>query len=56
VVQSEVETEQRSGETKMADGHTFISYSRKQYYFAESLALNLQDNGVQTWFDMQNLN
>ena len=34
---------------------TFISYSRKQLYFAESLALHLQKEGVEVWFDLQKL-
>ncbi len=36
-------------------GSTFLSYSRKQYYFAESLALHLQQRGVSVWFDIQQL-
>ncbi|MFT5573700.1 MAG: hypothetical protein ACI9FR_002635 [Cryomorphaceae bacterium] len=34
---------------------TFVSYSRRQLYFAESLALNLQQQGVDIWFDLQQL-
>jgi len=36
-------------------GYIFISYSRKQLYFAESLVSNLQRNGIDTWFDLQDL-
>jgi hypothetical protein len=39
----------------MAGGRTFISYSRRQFYFAEALALALQDSGVRIWFDVQSL-
>ena len=35
--------------------YTFISYSRKQLYFAESVVLSLQRAGVQVWFDLQKL-
>ena len=35
--------------------YVFISYSRKQLYFAESLMLDLQKNGIRTWFDLLNL-
>lgn len=34
---------------------TFLSYSRRQYYFAESLALHLQQRGIPVWFDIQQL-
>src|SRR5258706_1132658 len=34
---------------------TFLSYSRKLYYFAESLALPLQQRGLSVWFDIQQL-
>lgn len=33
----------------------FLSYSRRQFYFAESLVLNLEKAGIQTWFDVQQL-
>ena len=33
----------------------FISYSRKQFCYAESLALCLQYYGVSTWFDVQKI-
>ena len=36
-------------------GYTFISYSRKQLYFAESLVLKLQQAGFHIWFDLQKL-
>lgn len=35
--------------------YTFISYSRRQLYFAEAIALHLQKAGIQTWFDLQQL-
>lgn len=35
--------------------HSFLSYSREQYYFAESLALHLQQRGLPIWFDIQQL-
>jgi predicted aminopeptidase len=35
--------------------HTFLSYSRQQYHFAESLASALQARGVTVWFDVQQL-
>ena len=35
--------------------YTFISYSRRQLYFAESVALALQRAGVKVWFDLQKL-
>jgi TIR domain len=38
-----------------APNHFFISYSRKQFYFVESLVIHLQKNRVQTWFDVKNL-
>ncbi|MDB4285755.1 toll/interleukin-1 receptor domain-containing protein [bacterium] len=33
----------------------FISYSRRQLYFAESLALHLQKEKLNVWFDLQQL-
>jgi len=36
-------------------GFTFISYSRKQLYFAESIVLKLQEAGFEIWFDLQKL-
>ena len=36
-------------------GHVFLSYSRKDYYFAESLAFHLERRGVRVWFDATNL-
>lgn len=40
----------------MASGSpVFISYSRKDYYFAESLARHLSDRGVAVWFDVKDL-
>jgi hypothetical protein len=35
--------------------HVFISYSRKQFYFAEALTLGLQQQGISAWFDVQRL-
>jgi len=35
--------------------YTFISYSRKQLYFAEAIALHLQKEGIEIWFDLQQL-
>jgi len=37
----------------MAPSHVFISYSRQQFYFAESLASTLQRQQIPTWFDME---
>lgn len=34
---------------------TFVSYSRRQLYFAESIALHLQKHGIKVWFDLQQL-
>src|SRR5262245_26548146 len=39
----------------MADGPFFISYSRRDYYFAESLALHLMRRGVPVWLDVKDL-
>ena len=39
----------------MTQAPTFISYSRRQIYFAESLALHLQNEGLNIWFDLQEL-
>jgi hypothetical protein len=36
-------------------GHLFLSYSRRQFYFAESVVLSLQEAGEQVWFDVQEL-
>ena len=33
----------------------FVSYSRREFYFTESLVLHLQRNGIQIWFDVQQL-
>ena len=35
--------------------NTFLSYSRRQLYFAESVALHLQKEGLNIWFDLQQL-
>jgi len=37
-------------------GYIFVSYSRKQLYFAESVVLNLERAGFDVWFDLQKLN
>ncbi len=37
------------------ENHFFLSYSRRQFYFAEGVALNLQKKGVRVWFDVQEL-
>ena len=34
----------------------FISYSRRDYYFAESLALHLLKDGIPAWLDVKDLN
>jgi len=39
------------GAVKKRTGYFFISYSRKDYYFAESLAYSLKKNGVHIWMD-----
>jgi len=36
-------------------GYYFISYSRKDYYFAEALAYGLTKRGVNVWIDSINL-
>jgi len=36
-------------------GYIFISYSRKQLYFAESVNLHIERTGLETWFDLQQL-
>ena len=33
----------------------FVSYSRRQLYFAESVVLHLQKAGLEVWFDLQKL-
>lgn len=35
--------------------YTFISYSRKQLYFAEAIVLHLQKEDIESWFDIQKL-
>ena len=37
----------------MSDGLTFISYSRREFYFTESLVYSLHRLDVPTWFDVQ---
>jgi len=36
-------------------GAVFISYSRKDFYFAESLAFHLDREGIRTWLDPNHL-
>ena len=36
-------------------GYIFVSYSRRQMYFAEAVALHLQQAGFEVWFDLQKL-
>ena len=38
-----------------AGGRVFISYSRRDYYFAESLTLRLRERGVTAWMDVLEL-
>jgi hypothetical protein len=45
----------QSTSEREAHSHMFISYSRNQFYFTESLALHLQKRQVETWFDVQRL-
>ncbi len=33
----------------------FISYSRREFYFAESLSIRLQHSGMSVWFDSQQI-
>ena len=33
-------------------GHFFIAYSRKDFYFAESLFYALQSKGIDAWLDV----
>jgi hypothetical protein len=39
----------------MAESSVFISYSRKDYHFAESLAFHLLRRGVPAWLDVKDL-
>lgn len=39
----------------MSSEKVFLSYSRRQMYFAESMALHLQKEGVDVWFDLQEI-
>lgn len=39
----------------MANDLVFVSYSRKEFYFTESLVLHLQRQGIDAWFDVQQL-
>ena len=55
-----LETAQEIDSSLEGDGQveapiTFVSYSRRQLYFAESIALHLQKHGINVWFDLQQL-
>lgn len=39
----------------MSTEKIFLSYSRRQLYFAEALTLHLQQHGLATWFDLQQI-
>lgn len=39
----------------MSENQFFLSYSRKQLYFAEALSLALQKTGLAVWMDLQQL-
>ncbi|GEM_PF-1583520 len=39
----------------MAEHRFFLSYSRQELYFAQAVAQYLQDNGLEVWFDIQQL-
>ncbi len=39
----------------MTDDLVFVSYSRREFYFTESLVLHLQRQGINAWFDVQQL-
>lgn len=39
----------------MAEDLIFVSYSRKEFYFTESIVLHLQKNKIDAWFDVQQL-
>src|SRR5215469_10554678 len=39
----------------MFSAQAFVSYSRSQFYFAESLVVALGRQGIPTWFDNRNL-
>jgi TIR domain-containing protein len=39
----------------MGENSFFISYSRRQLYFAEALSLELQKSGLSVWMDLQRL-
>jgi hypothetical protein len=39
----------------MVDSHIFMSYSRREYHFTESLTLYLQRAGIDIWFDNQQI-
>src|ERR1043165_8834336 len=38
-----------------APAPVFVSYSRRDYYFAESLAFHLEARGVPAWLDVKDL-
>jgi hypothetical protein len=41
--------------TNLPSKHIFLSYSRRQFYFAEAVVLGLQEAGIAVWFDVQQL-
>ena len=45
----------RYNPTMAPENPVFISYSRKDYYFAESLALHLSKRGISAWLDVKDL-
>ena len=46
---------QASSNTTRSPGSVFISYSRKDYYFAESLTFALIQRDVAAWLDVKEL-
>lgn len=41
--------------TNTPNKHLFLSYSRRQFYFAEAVVFGLQEAGIDVWFDVQQL-
>ncbi len=39
----------------MAERRFFLSYSLRERYFAQAVAQHLQHNGLEVWFDIQQL-
>ncbi|MET8862736.1 toll/interleukin-1 receptor domain-containing protein [Nonomuraea sp. NPDC004580] len=52
-VSPERDLEPAEPESRTAD--TFLSYSRRQYYFAESLMLRLESQALSVWFDTRRI-